>query len=175
MSLVKARLLPLVIASPEHGKNPLQKRVMIQVTVIGSGAPLAASECVAESRLSRLYLDCFVPTNDGVTGFVFISNPGHGKFLQRDNMEYTKAKPITRLPERVYCIPRTATLSDEVRGYPCIVPSDFISQKVIRELLKTYRQRHCECDIPKQSIDRKRSGLLPASYLAVAMTRKMNF
>jgi len=41
-----------VIASTGHGKNPLQKRVMtIKVAVIASGAK--------QSRLSRLYLDCF--------------------------------------------------------------------------------------------------------------------
>ena len=43
----------IVIASSGHGKSPLQKRVMTKQL------PVIASEA-KQSRLRRLYLDCFV-------------------------------------------------------------------------------------------------------------------
>ena len=42
-------------------------------------------------------------------------------------------------------------------------------------ILKTLSHRHCEGVSPKQSIVWQHSGLLPASYLAVAMTEKQSF
>ena len=59
-----------VIGSPGHGINPLQKRVMTKQVAVIANCEVRSRK---QSRLSRLYLDCFVPRNDGVTSFVIIS------------------------------------------------------------------------------------------------------
>jgi len=83
--------------SPKQSRKP--DNIRFNNFVIRSGAPLAASECVAESRNKRLNLDCFVyfdtstdstsslttgsvhrfakrpPRNEGVASFVIIINP----------------------------------------------------------------------------------------------------
>ena len=115
-----------VIASSGHGKNPLQKRVMtIQVAVIASGAK--------QSRLRRLYLDCFVPRNDGVTRFVIASGAKQSRLsrLYLDCFVYfdTSTSSVHRFAQQPHFDSSTGSLT---------------TGSMHRLAMTCYKYRHCE-------------------------------